>query len=77
VRGLAGRRRCRPFLFAFRHRDHEPASGPGKQQGSGATFSSERSERVGERCEPKAVAGPCASGPPVMIEGRKGKKGYR
>ena len=37
-------------------------------------FSSERSERTGKRCEPKAVAGPCASGPPVMIEGRKGKR---
>ena len=36
-------------------------------------FSSERSERMGKRCEPKAVAGPCASGPPVMIESRKGK----
>ncbi len=36
-------------------------------------FSSERSERMGKRCEPKAAAGPCASGPPVMIESRKGK----
>jgi hypothetical protein len=50
-------------------------SGPGKQQGSGATFSSERSERLGKRCEPQAVAGPCASGPPVYDRKPERQKG--
>jgi hypothetical protein len=37
-----------PVLFAFRHRDQEPAKGRVSSKGSGAAFSRERSERLGE-----------------------------
>jgi hypothetical protein len=58
VRGLTGRARCRPFLFAFRHRDQEPASGPVKQQGVVAAFSSERRERLGKTWRAVGRSGP-------------------